>query len=277
MEIKANNIDDIYLKVIKDVLENGFKSSPRSINVVEKLGYQFTLTDPRNCLVTLKERKMNYKFAIIEKMEYVSGVSSAERICHYNKNYKNYVSVTSDEVLGAYGPRLRRQYDYVYDLLKKDPETRQAIMNINNEKDKDGSGAMPCTISLQFLNRQGQLHLIATMRSNDVFYGLPYDVNGFCFIQQMMASWLGLELGSYIHQAGSMHIYADKIDSCVRMFANQDKVDIQNPVFDLPYEETRVALNNFSVVEYDKRKNHTLNNEYFMKLPQFLKDYVKMI
>lgn len=275
--IKASHIDDIYLEVIDDVLRTGIHSAPRGIEIIEKLGYQFILTNPQNCLTTLAERKLNYKFAIIEKFEYVSGVSSAERIFHYNKNYMNYVKVISDEVVGAYGPRLQRQYKYVYNLLKVDPDTRQAIININNEKDKDGSGAMPCTISLQFLNRGGRLHLIATMRSNDVYYGLPYDVNGFCFIQQMMASWLGLKLGDYIHQAGSMHIYADKISNCQKMLENKDKLNVNNPVFDISYEETNTALSNFSVFEFDKRKKHVMNNEYYKKLPTFLREYAKMI
>jgi len=45
------------------------------------------------------------------------------------------------------------------------------------------------------------------MRSNDVVWGLPYDVFLFTMLQEMLAQTLDLELGSYIHVAGSFHLY----------------------------------------------------------------------
>jgi hypothetical protein len=49
--------------------------------------------------------------------------------------------------------------------------------------------------------------MIATMRSNDLWLGLPYDVFAFTCIQQMVAAALGVGLGWYQHQAGSLHVY----------------------------------------------------------------------
>jgi len=64
--------------------------------------------------------------------------------------------------------------------------------------------------------RDNKLHLVATMRSNDAWLGLPYDIFCFTTLQRIIAVELGLELGTYVHQAGSEHIYAknqEKIDS----------------------------------------------------------------
>ena len=45
------------------------------------------------------------------------------------------------------------------------------------------------------------------MRSNDLWTGFPYDVFQFTAMQILMSMELGLELGSYTHIAGSLHLY----------------------------------------------------------------------
>lgn len=77
-----------------------------------------------------------------------------------------------------------------------------ARVALNNDFDD-----VPCTLSLQFLIRKGHLSLIANMRSNDAWRGLPYDVWCFTRIQTIIAAMLGVPVGLYVHQAGSMHIY----------------------------------------------------------------------
>ena len=71
----------------------------------------------------------------------------------------------------------------------------------------DATKDTPCTLSLQFLLRDGRLNLTTTMRSNDVWTGVPYDMFSFCSMQVMMAMTLGVGVGTYTHQAGSLHIY----------------------------------------------------------------------
>lgn len=55
--------------------------------------------------------------------------------------------------------------------------------------------------------RRGQLHLIASMRSNDAFIGLPHDVFAFTMIQEIIARTVGVELGIYKHAVGSLHLH----------------------------------------------------------------------
>jgi len=45
------------------------------------------------------------------------------------------------------------------------------------------------------------------MRSNDAFLGLPHDIFAFTMLQEVMARSLGVELGSYKHMVGSLHLY----------------------------------------------------------------------
>jgi hypothetical protein len=104
------------------------------------------------------------------------------------------------------------QMEMLMGLIAKLPETRQAVVSLWRPHDitcalQQNKKDLPCTLSLQFLLRGGKLNLIVTMRSNDVWLGLPYDAWAWCSIQQLVATALGVELGWYQHQAGSLHVY----------------------------------------------------------------------
>jgi thymidylate synthase len=45
------------------------------------------------------------------------------------------------------------------------------------------------------------------MRSNDIVWGLPYDVFLFTMLQELLASELSVDIGSYFHYAASFHLY----------------------------------------------------------------------
>ena len=70
---------------------------------------------------------------------------------------------------------------------------------------------IPCTCVLQFLVRDDRLHLVVMMRSNDAFIGLPHDLFAFTMLQEVVARSLDVELGTYRHMVGSLHIYKNDL------------------------------------------------------------------
>jgi thymidylate synthase len=114
------------------------------------------------------------------------------------------------------GGKLESSYSQIHLvtlLLHRQPQTRQAIVTAWNSGDLPHAvagdrGDLPCTLSLQFLLRNGKLNCICTMRSNDIWYGMPYDIFCFTSIQRLMAEWLKVRVGWYQHQVGSLHVYA---------------------------------------------------------------------
>ena len=54
------------------------------------------------------------------------------------------------------------------------------------------------------------------MRSNDIWMGVPYDMFSFCFLQVKMAMELGVEVGTYTHYAGSLHMYKRDYDVALK-------------------------------------------------------------
>ena len=255
LDIVGESFNQVYKEAIKEVVKHGSWVKPRGLACLEVLNARLTLTNPLECLCTIYERKLNYAFAVFEKFEYLSGKSDPVALKSYNKNILAFLNPLTNQFDGAYGPRIKTQLDWCYKLLKEDPDTRQAVVVINDQRDRRESKDIPCTLSLQFLLRDGKLNLTATMRSNDLLWGTPYDINGFCFLQEVLASWLGVSVGVYVHNAGSLHLYEDKqvqLESCATSKSQQFLV---NPRFRLSHDDTEEALQRFWMEESSIRKH----------------------
>lgn len=150
----------------------------------------------------------------------MAGSDSFKFITYYLPHYTE--ATASDTIIGAYGPRLlswkgTNQLDNIVRLLTAKPYSRQAVIQLFDATDlshKDPN--MPCTCTLQFLVRSGALHLITHMRSNDAYVGLPHDFFCFTMVQEVLSRILKIELGSYKHFVGSLHLYEDNRDDATR-------------------------------------------------------------
>lgn len=208
MHILADNICDAWVQLLRSVMHFGDECSPRGKKIKEILHTQVEVTDLRNNILCHPDRDINFRFMVAEWLWIQSGRQDVEWIKQFNKNI---VQFSDDGIFfrGAYGPRLRSQLPAVLDLLRQDPDTRQAVIRIFDDVDLIGKTKdVPCTLSLQLLLRQHQLHGIMTMRSNDLWLGFPYDFFNFSQITNSIAGELGVEPGSFTLQAGSSHIYS---------------------------------------------------------------------
>ena len=104
------------------------------------------------------------------------------------------------------------QLDYIVNLLKENPETRQACISIYDGKEHpDYKTDTPCTYAVQFTIMHGRLDMCVTMRSNDLWFGFCNDQYCFSKLQKMVSDKLNIEPGVYYHFAHNMHLYNDKI------------------------------------------------------------------
>ncbi len=79
------------------------------------------------------------------------------------------------------------------------------------------------------------------MRSNDAFIGLPGDIFSFTMIQEMIARSLGIEVGTYKHLVGSLHLYEENRRTAERYLAEGYQESVTLPTMPLgdqfPYIE----------------------------------------
>jgi thymidylate synthase len=169
------------------------------------------LTNPRARL-SHTERKGKVFSGLGELLWYLAKSNDLEFISYYIEQYRK-ESEDGATVYGAYGPRLfglrgNDQFERVLDLLGRKPGSRRAVIQLFDADDLRGQRKeIPCTCTLQFMVRGGRLELVAAMRSNDAFKGLPHDVFSFTMIQEILARILGHEPGAYTHFVGSLHLY----------------------------------------------------------------------
>ena len=193
-----------------------YTSSPRGMKTYELIGEQLKI-DMEYPVLTVRARRLGYKFMAAEAHWIMSGDNRVETIAPYSKEIVNY-SDDGVTYFGAYGPKFKEQVDHVVKSLTKDKDSRQAVINIWRESPPVTKDT-PCTLSLQWLIRNGQLHCIATMRSSDIHKGLPYDVFNFAMLSQYVRlalkeyGGMTIALGSLTMQLGSSHLYASTVQN----------------------------------------------------------------
>lgn len=195
----------LYPAILKEILEAGEEVSPRGQKTRELVAPHLYLPDARYNLVAYHARKLNYYFSVAEWLWILLGQNDVSSIGRFNSKIADY-SDDGVTFTGAYGPKITEQLPYVLGKLIEDPDTRQAVISIWRERPGQ-SKDVPCTVALQYLRRGGKLHSVTFMRSNDAWLGLPYDVFNFTQLQAYVAAALDLEVGSYSHLAGSLHLY----------------------------------------------------------------------
>ena len=213
----ANDIWKQAFQAVKlsDIIES------RCGNTRELLHTTLLINNPRQKWVTCKSPPISIGYALAELIWILQGCDDSQTINYWNPvlpkfagNYKSYP--------GAYGQRIMYRYGFnqlkrVYETLMNHPESRQAVMLIwdpqtdlpqlngipNNED-------IPCNICSMIKIRKGKLEWTQVMRSNDLVLGLPYNLVQFTSMQEILASWLNVDVGSYNHISDSLHIYTEK-------------------------------------------------------------------
>lgn len=159
--------------------------------------------------MTNHRRQLDPRYAAGEFFWYLNKDGSLAHIQHYANQYINFAE-PSGIIHGAYGPRLAVQIESLTKLLEKDRTTRRAVIALYNTYDinfGDHKKDIPCTLTWNFLFENDRLCLIANMRSNDIWLGMPYDIFVNTCLQRLIAANIGVEVGWYQHQAANLHLY----------------------------------------------------------------------
>lgn len=215
------NANNAWLNSINHTLNDGKEYSPRNILTKEILGTNISF-DMNYPICYHQLRKLSYKFMAAEAYWITSGSMFVVDIEPYNKHIAQF---SDDNYIfnGAYGPPFINQLMYIVNTLKFDPSSRQAVLTIwkqNPIKTKDYA----CTLSLQFIIRNGKINTIVNMRSNDLWLGRPYDLFNFTIMTLRVLTLLNADyretfgeiykLGNLYLNVGSTHIYEHNIKQC---------------------------------------------------------------
>jgi thymidylate synthase len=202
----------VWKKTLKALITQPVVASPRGMPIMEIVGHR-TRINMSQPVVNNPARNLGFKFMAAEAHWILTGDNRVSTIEPYSKAIKNF-SDNGKTFFGSYGPKILDQMTYVIEKLLKDPHSRQAVINIWRENPPETKD-VPCTLSLQFLYRDHELHCIANMRSSDIWLGWPYDVFNFSMIsagvltvlKDASDNFLCGNLGYLTLNAGSQHLY----------------------------------------------------------------------
>jgi len=200
------------------ILQHGKDISPRGMRTKELLG-EHDVINMQYPVVQNVTRKLSYHFMAAEAFWILSGDNRLSELERYAPQMRRY----SDDGLtltGAYGPHIKAQLEYVVNILRTDPDTRQAALTIW-QPNPGPSADIPCTVSMIFQLRRHQtfkdtylLHNHVTMRSSDAWLGFPYDVFSFSMVAYLICNMLNerwsagsVEPGSLFLTMASSHLY----------------------------------------------------------------------
>jgi hypothetical protein len=109
----------------------------------------------------------------------------------------------------------------VVDRLLKDPMTRQAVLSVWHPEDQFDQGQrVPCSLTYQFLQRNGYFHIIYNIRSCDAYRHFRDDLyltSRLAFwvlnkLRIMDESWEQVNPGFFVIQVGSFHCFVNDIN-----------------------------------------------------------------
>lgn len=210
----------------------------------ELIDYSFCIYKPHNCFATC--RKMSMEYLEGELDFYMSG---SPFLADIEKHSKFWRSVSDDDrtINSNYGKLLLfdrnvnnyTQFEYAKNMLIRNEDSKKAVMVVYSPDNGRVSNDNPCTMYLQYFIRDNKLGLYVKMRSSDIWFGLPYDVPFFVLLlykmwRELKAEYYDeLELGTYNHQSGSLHLYERNRDSLMSAIAEMNHLDMTSDQVEL--------------------------------------------
>lgn len=226
--VRVNTADEAFIRWYEMLSEQNKSEGSRRGNVAgEVINAVTVIEDPTRCIMKNNIRNMPIRYAVGELLWYLSGNKNINNtISKYTNVWENF-SDDGITVNSNYGYCIKEkfgfdQYKYVKEVLSKDKNSRQAVIHIKEPRNtiESPTNDLNCTICLQFFIRNEKLYMTTYMRSNDIWLGFPYDVFNFSALQVLLSMELEVELGTYTHISGSLHLYRKNLVTIEKRKAN---------------------------------------------------------
>lgn len=206
-----NRVSDIRAKLIQKYKNEDFVIDKTGAKTIELIGESFVVDE--DWII----RPPNYEYIERELAWYKSQSLYVEDIPGQTPAIWKHVADKNGKINSNYGYLIwseenGRQYDNVLDELRKNPNSRRAVMIYNrptmhSDYCTDGMSDFICTYANDFLIRDGKLISHYLMRSNDAVFGANNDFAWARYVQTELAKDLNVEMGDLIWTASSLHVY----------------------------------------------------------------------
>ena len=263
-----------YLDLLTDVLENGIDKDDRTgtgTRAVFGRQLRFDLDPLRSAeqgggFPLLTTKKVHTKSILHELLWFVAGDTNANTLKDAGVSIWDEWADENGELGPVYGAQWRRwraaapqdaesaepiEIDQLGDLVEQirtNPDSRRHILSAWNVGEISSMKLPPCHLLVQFNVQNGRLHCAMTMRSCDVFLGLPFNIASYALLTMMMAQVTDLVPGELIVSLGDTHIYQNHFEQVRRQLTREPRplpTMTLNPgvksLFDFKYEDFQLS------------------------------------
>ena len=221
------NVWDIREYFIEELKAERFTTDKTGAKTIEMLGASFIADEPAIFGTPVKS------YIDAELAWYESGSTNIMDIHGLEKDPPaawQYASNENGEINSNYGhlvfsPKYFQQYDSALFELIENPDSRRAQMVYNRpsiwvEYNENGKSDFICTNAQTVYIRDGKLHMVSQMRSNDVVFGYK---NDYAWAQYLMDRFVAdynsetnnarpIVKGDLTWQVMNLHVYARHFD-----------------------------------------------------------------
>lgn len=221
--------DREYLKLCKNILENGVKTENRTGNDTYKLPHQVLSFDLEEEFPILTTKFVAFKSAVLEMMWIYQQQSNDVRwlqernIKIWNEwqidekgfyQGKNFGKEYAHTIGTAYGYIVRRygQIQKLIETLKSNPNDRRMVVSLWQDEFLKTATLPSCVWSTQWDVTDGKLNCVVNQRSADVPLGLPFNVTQYAVLIHMLAQVTNLKPGKMTWVISNAHIYENQVE-----------------------------------------------------------------
>ncbi len=221
MELIARNVNEAFGEIFWKL--NGLKLKPERTRNGPALVFPDIVTTiykkPAERVLFHAGRDANPIFHLMESIWMLAGRDDVKFLTQFNRRMVDF----SDDAVrfnAAYGYRWRNHFGHdqlqdVIRMLRRDPSTRQAVVQIWDNADlTKNTRDKACNTQIVFDIRNGGLNMTVFNRSNDIWWG-AYGANAvhFSVLQELVASAVGAPIGVYRQVSNNFHLYTELYDA----------------------------------------------------------------
>lgn len=278
-----------YLNLLEYVLKNGSIIETRNGKTISSFGLFIKFTDIQK-LPLLTTKKIYVKGVIEELLWFLKGSTNAKLLqdknVHIwdgnssreyldNNGFSNYKEGELGPIYGwqwrTFGKKYIENGDengidqikYIIIELMKDNHSRRAVLSGWNPLQLSEMALPPCHILYNFYKDDDGLSCLMTMRSSDLFLGLPFNIASTAILTTIIAKLLHLNTKSIAIALTDAHIYEEHVE-CINTQLKREiidcniklEIDLEVPNLNSSIEEKldwidKLEYNNFKITDYE--------------------------
>ena len=254
----------IYLDLLRDVLENGARKDDRTgTGTLSVFGRQIRM-DLSAGFPLLTTKKLHLKSIVRELLWFLRGDTNIAYLKQHGVSIWDEWADADGDLGPVYGRQWRAwptpdgrtidQITQTIEQIKRKPDSRRMIVSAWNVGELDKMALMPCHALFQFYvapsTGSGQAPKLSCQlyqRSADIFLGVPFNIASYALLTCMIAQVCGLERGDFVHTFGDLHLYSNHVEQAREQLTRTPRAlpklelnpEVQS-LFDFRYEDIRI-------------------------------------